>query len=88
MVVSFGLVRPEGFRPDLLRSVTIYPRPRVFSLQAVVNGWGVPDAIGTDEQSGRPAMRYDTKGLLIILDPSGAWAEIMLFAPAPPVAKP
>lgn len=88
MVVSFGLTRPEGFKPDLLRAVTIYPKPRVFSLQAIVNGWGTPDAIGSDEQSGRPALRYDTKGLLIILDPTGAWAEIMLFAPPPPAAKP
>ena len=30
MVISFGLIRPEGFKPDLLRAMTIYPKPRVF----------------------------------------------------------
>lgn len=87
VVISFGLIRPEGFKPDLLRAVTIYPKPRVFLLQAIITGWGTPDAIGTDEQSGRPALRYN-RGLLIILDPTGAWAEIMLFAPSQPAAKP
>lgn len=88
MVVSFGFIRPEGFTADVVRGVTIYPKPRVFTLQAIANGWGMPDAIGTDEQTGRPAFRYDARGLLIVLDRSGSWAEILLFAPKQPAPKP
>jgi hypothetical protein len=50
-------------------------------MKMVADGWGKPDAIGTDEQTGRPAFRYDAKGLLVILDKTGAWAEMMMFAP-------
>jgi len=88
MVVSFGLIRPEGFTPEVVRGVTIYPKPRVFTLQAIATGWGTPDAIGTDSPTGRPAFRYDARGLLIILDPSGAWAELLLFAPRQAAPKP
>jgi hypothetical protein len=29
-------------------------------------------------------MRWDARGLLIVLDRSGQWAELMLFAPEQP----
>jgi hypothetical protein len=61
--------------------VALYPRPHVFSLRAITNGWGPPDAIGTEEATGRPSFHYRTRGLLIILDRTGAWAEFMLFGP-------
>ncbi len=84
MVVSFGALRPEGFLPDIVRSVTIYPKPRMFSIESIGRGWGTPDAVGTDEQTGRPVFRYYAKGLLVILDRSGSWAEVLPFAPAAP----
>lgn len=83
MVVSFGLLRGGAFDPDLVRAITIYPRPRVFSLLAITNGWGTPEGIGTEEATGRPSLHYPRRGLLIILDRSGSWAELILFAPAP-----
>jgi hypothetical protein len=81
MVVSFGLLKGGLFQPDVVRSLTLYPRRGVFPMKMVADGWGKPDAIGTDEQTGRPAFRYDAKGLLVILDKTGAWAELMVFAP-------
>jgi hypothetical protein len=81
MVVSFGLLAGGRFAPDLVRSVTLYPKPRVFSLLAITNGWGPPDAIGTEEATGRSSFHYRTRGLLVILDRTGAWAEIMVFGP-------
>jgi hypothetical protein len=81
MVVSYGLMVGGRFVPDVVRAVTLYPKPRAFSLRAITNGWGTPDAIGTEEATGRPSFQYREKGLLIILDKSGAWAELMLFAP-------
>jgi hypothetical protein len=82
MVVSFGLLGPAGFSPDVVRAVAIYPKPRVFSLDAVTIGWGTPDAVGSDEQTGQVALRYDRRGVLVLLDPTKTWAEMILFAPA------
>jgi hypothetical protein len=81
LVVAFGLLSPRGFTPDVVRSVLLHAKPRIFTIQAITNGWGKPDAIGTDGQTGRPAFRYDAKGLLIVLDPTGSWADVLLFAP-------
>lgn len=84
MVIGFGLVRGPAFVPELVRSVELQPRARVFSVIQITQGWGRPDAIGTDPATGRPAMRWDARGLLVVLDRSGQWAELMLFAPEPP----
>lgn len=81
MVVSFGLMAGGRFAPDVVRSVVLYPKPHVFSLRAISNGWGPPDAVGTEEATGRPSFHYRTQGLFIILDKAGGWAELMLFAP-------
>src|SRR5262249_57555612 len=88
MVGGLGLLKSGLFPPDVVRVLTLYPRPGVFPARIIAEGWGKPDAIGTDEQTGRPAMRYDAKGLLVIMNKSGEWAELMLFAPARPAAKP
>jgi hypothetical protein len=81
MVVSFGLMVGGRFMPDVVRAIGLYPKPHVFSLLAISNGWGKPEAIGTEDATGRPSFHYSTKGLLIILDKTGGWAEFMLFGP-------
>ena len=88
MVLSFGLIRGGSFVPDLVRALTLYPKQEVFRVPVIVQGWGKPDAIGTDSVSGRPAFRYDALGLLVLLDKTGAWAEMMLFGPERPGASP
>lgn len=88
MVVSFGLLKGASFAPDVVRALTLYPKPGVFRLPLITEGWGKPDAIGTDAQTGRPAFRYDAKGLLVIFDRRGEWAEMMVFAPEPPARTP
>jgi hypothetical protein len=81
MVISFGLLAGDRFAPDVVRAVALYPRPHVFSLRAITNGWGTPDAIGTEEATGRQSFHYRAKGLLIILDKTQSWAEFLLFGP-------
>lgn len=88
MVVGFGLLGPQGFRPDVVRALTLYARPRVFTLEVIASGWGVPDAIGTEQATGRSVFRYDARALLIVLDRTGQWAEVLLFAPEKPPASP
>lgn len=87
MVVGFGLVRPTGFVPDLVRALTLYPKPHVFSVAKLTEGWGKPDAIGTDEQTKRSVLRYDAEAILVFLDRSGEWAEVMVFAPEGTAAR-
>ena len=70
--------------PDVVRSLTLYPKQRVFPLPLITDGWGKPDAIGTEQQTGRPAFRYDAKGLVVIFDLTGEWAEMMVFGPERP----
>jgi hypothetical protein len=81
MVVSFGLVMGGRFAPDVVRSVALYPKPHVFSLRVISNGWGPPDAVGTEDATARPSFHYRRKGLLIIFDKAGDWAEFLLFGP-------
>lgn len=81
MVVSFGYMVGGRFAPDVVRAITLYPHPHVFSLPVITNGWGKPDAIGTEEATGRPSFQYRTRGILIILDKTGNWAEFILFGP-------
>jgi hypothetical protein len=83
MVVSFGLLGPGGFAPDMVRALVLYPKPRLYSLGTITQGWGTPDAVGSDEQTGQVAFRYDRHGVLILLDRTESWAEMILFAPAP-----
>jgi hypothetical protein len=84
MVISFGFMAGGRFAPDVVRSIVLYPKPHVFSLRSISNGWGPPDAIGTEEATGRPSFHYRAQGLFIIFDKTGAWAELMLFAPRQP----
>ena len=49
MVISFGLASGPTFNPDIVRSIVLYPKPHVFSLRSISNGWGPPDAVGTEE---------------------------------------
>src|SRR5262249_14262082 len=81
LIVSFGLVGSSGFRGDLVPAVTLYPRPRIFTVEAITTAWGKPDAIGTDQKTGQALFRYDTKGLLVVMHKSGEWVEVLLFTP-------
>jgi hypothetical protein len=84
MVINYGLTSGAAFNPDVVRAIVLYPKPHVFSMRSISNGWGPPDAVGTEEASGRPSFHYRKRGLLIIFDKSGSWAEVLLFAPHPP----
>ncbi len=84
LVVSFGLMGSSGFRGDLVRAVTLYSKPRIFTVEGITSAWGKPDAIGTNEKTGQTLFRYDTKGLLVVMHKSGEWVEVLLFTP--PVA--
>ena len=84
MVVDFGLLTPQGYRPELVRSFLLEPKPLVFARDIVLSGWGPPDRVGV--QDGNKVFFYKS-GLVIYFDKEGINAVSMLFTipqPAPP----
>lgn len=94
MTVEFGLLAAGGFKPDVVRVLTLEPKPGIFLRATVVVGWGVPERSGT--QDGRDVFLYDT-GLIVSFEKDAQDAVTMLFtlpqkaqaaAPGEPVASP
>lgn len=91
MTVEFGLLGAAGYRPRVVRVFRIDPKPFVFSKTVVVEGWGEPDRVGS--QDDRDVFLYDS-GLVVTFDAEGINATTMFFllpqqtAPAPGPAAP
>ena len=90
MVVDFGILKPDGYKPNLVRVFVLEPKPTIFAVQTVIDGWGLPSAAG--DEGGYPTMLYEA-GLVVIFDKQGFWAESMTFTlpqplPQPPTAAP
>ena len=77
MTVDFGLLTPSGFKPSLVRLLTLEPRPLIFGRVTVVQGWGIPDGVGTRE--GLVTFFYK-EGLFVIFDKEGENAVSMIFS--------
>ncbi len=84
MVVDFGILKPDGYKPNLVRVFVIEPRPSIFAVQTVVDGWGVPSAAG--DSSGFPTMVYEA-GLVVVFDKQSLWAESMTFTVPQPLPQ-
>ena len=90
MVVDFGILKPDGFKPNIVRVFVLEPRPSIFAVQTVIDGWGLPSAAG--DQGGFPTLLYEA-GLVVVLDKQTLWAQSMTFTlpqplPQPPTAGP
>jgi hypothetical protein len=85
MIVEFGLLTPGGYRPNLVRSFTLEPKPRIFDYVTVVKGWGIPDSIA--QREGQKVYFYQ-RGLLVYFDLSGDDTVSMVFSPPQPEPKP
>jgi hypothetical protein len=76
MVVDFGILKPDGYQPNLVRVFVLEPKPTIFAVQTVVDGWGLPSLAG--EQGGYPTMLYEA-GLVVVFDKQTLWAASMTF---------
>jgi len=84
MVVDFGILKPDGFKPNLVRVFVIEPKPAIFAVQTIVDGWGLPSMAG--DQGGYSTMVYE-EGLVVIFDKQARWASSMTFTVPQPVPK-
>jgi hypothetical protein len=76
MIIDFGILKPDGFKPNLVRVFSLEPRPTIFALQTIVDGWGLPAVAG--DQNGYPTMVYEA-GLVVVFDKDTLWASSMTF---------
>jgi hypothetical protein len=79
MTLDFGLLTPGGYRPDVVRSFTLQPKPGVFTRTTIINGWGVPRT-----PPGGGQMFFYDEGLLVAFDKEGWMVESMTFTPPQP----
>jgi hypothetical protein len=91
MTVDFGLLVAGGYKPSLVRLLTLEPKPLMFGKSTVIQGWGIPDAIA-DNKDGTSTLIWKD-GLLVHFDKEGKDSVSMIFSmpqpmvpPAPPAA--
>jgi hypothetical protein len=84
MIVDFGILKPDGFKPNLVRVFSIEPRPTIFAVQTIVDGWGLPAAAG--DQNGFPTMVYEA-GLVVVFDKETLWAQSLTFTVPQPLPQ-
>ena len=76
MMVEFGILIPEGYQPRVVRVFRLDPKPLIFARPTVLEGWGVPDRAG--RQDDRDVFLY-ASGLLVTFDQDGINATSMYF---------
>jgi len=84
MIVDFGMLRADGFKPNVVRVFVLEPKPTIFAVQTILDGWGLPSAAG--DQGGFPTMLYEA-GLLVIFDKQTLWAATMTFTVPQPLPE-
>jgi hypothetical protein len=76
LTVSFGLLKPAGFRPEVVRVFRLEPAPGVFTRNIIRSAWGPPSATG--QEGGWPAILYD-QGLIVVFERDGEQVREMIF---------
>lgn len=81
MTVDFGLLRPDGYKRELVRALRLEPKPLIFGRQTVAEAFGQPDLQGI--QDNVPVIVYNA-GLFVFFDQQGQTAVLLLFTPPLP----
>jgi hypothetical protein len=81
LTVDFGLLVSGSFKPSIVRTLTLQPKPYIFGRNTVLEGWGLPDGEGT--QNGVDTYFYRI-GLFVVFDKEGKTATTLVFGPAQP----
>jgi hypothetical protein len=89
MTVDFGLLVAGAYKPNLVRLLTLEPKPAIFGKHTVIQGWGVPDAVADNKDGSSTLIWKD--GLLATFAKEGNDAVSMIFSvpqPLTPSAPP
>ena len=78
MIVDFGLMTPAGFRPDLVRSLRLEPKPGAFDKDSIQTGWGAPAGVGKD---GDVDFFFYKEGLFVYFAKDGHAVATVTFTP-------
>lgn len=81
MTVDFGLRGADGYHPDLVRALTLEPRPGIFTRPQISAGWGPADRVGRE---GDTEILFYYEGLVVYFAPDGWNVRLMLFTPPQP----
>ena len=76
--IDFGLMTPAGYRPDLVRSFKLEPKPGAFDKESVTTGWGQPVGVGKD---GEVEFYFYKEGLFVYFAKDGHGVVTMTFTP-------
>ena len=82
MTIDFGLLTPQGYRAEIVRLMELQPKPGVFTRQIVIQGWGVPQGVRTED--GVDSIFYQA-GLIVRFDKGGWLVTSMSFMPSQPL---
>ena len=77
ITVDFGILTPAGYKPTTVRLLKLEPKPFIFGRLTVVQGWGIPDSVGTTE--GVTTFFY-RDGLFVVFDKEETSATSMIFS--------
>ena len=78
LTIDFGLLTPQGYKPQIVRVMELLPKPGVFTRQTITLGWGVPQGIKTE--NGVESVFYQ-EGLIVRFDKDGWLATSLVFTP-------
>ena len=81
LTVDFGLVTPAGYRPDLVRSLKLDPKPGAFDKDSITTGWGAPAGVGKE---GEVEFFFYKEGLFVYFAKDGHAVATMTFTPPQP----
>ena len=85
MTVGFGLLSPQGYKAALVRVLRLQPTSLVFGRATVIQGFGVPDGMTTE--NGHDMFFYQS-GLIVTFNKEGDEAVLLSFTPPQPASPP
>jgi hypothetical protein len=85
MTIDYGLLTPQGYKANVVRVIRLEPKTMVFGRTTVVQGFGVPDGMST--QNDQETFFYKS-GLLVTFNKEGTEAIILNFTPPQPDQAP
>jgi hypothetical protein len=81
MTVDFGLLTPNGYQKDVVRTFKLEPKPEIFNKRLIIDGWGTPTRAGRE---GELEFFLYQDGLLVYFEKEGERAISLIFTPPQP----